>query len=503
MLKYLCRLLICFISIQLCVGGACASGLDEDCSNTPCTTPEGGDYGLYCKSYTEGPINTKKCAQCSRRPNGATFTGDSNSGDNCPWKMDCPNKEGFDHGTWKPDEPTITYSGTGDQPDCEYDQANITCENGYYLDTTDTPTCSPCTKPSNADYDGPGTINNNPNSCPWTMTCPVGTYFNEGQSACKSCDPHYEQLNSFIVTYDGTRYYYDVTQCTGKTYQICLYDGKGSSTPNCPNKYYETYGVRFYERVLPNREIDLLTLPKPLWSKDFLGYYYNDNTQIFDQNGSLTSSHNNFTLEPNYDNNTKILLKAKWGSSVKSFTFYLINEKDDENEIYRKTCQYGDSGPGFCTMDISDIVSQCAENNQSGYYINTESFTERNVKDSNDDVVGTIRGDGNGHITFIPPSNPDYTYPNTINILLSPGMTPELLLTCPQGHYCNACQKHKCPFGSTADSTGEISIEACVFNGTTKFKGKNSRFSLNDSNANTIPLSEKLKQKATQTTTNP
>ncbi len=174
-------LFIVLFAIQICIGCSYA-GQD---AGGPCTTSADCNPGLWCEEFTGGPTTFKQCSECQNHPAsisscekttvtdpGTCYYTDHGGTDqnSCPWKTICPNKSNFDHGIWTPKAPSVIYSGTGDQPDCEYDPENITCYAGYYRYDE---ACEQCNnKPTGASYLNGDEYNGmTTNECPWEITC--------------------------------------------------------------------------------------------------------------------------------------------------------------------------------------------------------------------------------------------------------------------------------------------------------------------------------------------
>ena len=104
-----------------------------------CESCPDGKYRAYddttqkytCVPCTNGPANMDDSSiKCGAENAWCQYTSNGGDADNCSWEMTCPlNKPGFEHGTWEPDSGTITYTGTGEAPQCTYtNPANITCD---------------------------------------------------------------------------------------------------------------------------------------------------------------------------------------------------------------------------------------------------------------------------------------------------------------------------------------------------------------------------------------
>lgn len=97
----------------------CAAKEYRDTTTTPYT----------CKECDNGPTDQSR-KECGAEGSACQYTGNNGDSANCKWTMTCPTKTGeeFPGGQWEPDEPSITYNGTGEPPSCTYNNTdNITC----------------------------------------------------------------------------------------------------------------------------------------------------------------------------------------------------------------------------------------------------------------------------------------------------------------------------------------------------------------------------------------
>lgn len=472
-------LFIVLFAIQICIGCSYAG---QDAAG-PCTTSADCNPGLWCEEYTNGPTTFKQCSECQNHPSevsecsktettnpGTCYYTDHGGTDqnSCPWTMNCPDKPNFGHGTWEPDEPTITYSGTGTAPECSYTdpETKVTCDDGYYFSTTDN-NCVQCDREQrpnnnnarNVAWTGPGLIDQK-FSCPWKATCTSGSIFNETSYNCTSCDSNYEYIGGdFEVHYDSSNYTYwqngtqiDAPQCVGKWYQVKFDKGtmSNATSPN-PNPIYEQYGEGFY--LNRNDTSNLVSSVDAITSsRNFSGYFYGDGanpTQIFDSYGALLQDVD-FKLTPSSYLNF-IKLTAQWSNQAREYSLII---KNGNSELFSKTCSSGD---GAC--DLSEILGAC---NTDGYKI---SETEKTYSH------GKLKR--NGDIVTFTPNNAQY--PSRIEINIT---NPNMIETCPSGYYCKSCKEKPCPYGSKTSSTGSTSVNECHYPAGTTFSDSRGNFNL-------------------------
>lgn len=325
--------------------------------------------------------------------------------------------------------------------------------------------CLNCSMPDSAafiygeEYQGMTT-----DTCPWTISCSTGFYFDDANLKCVECGQHYNAKDTTTCTISGTGENnitppYDgkctlADRCDGKVYKLTL---KRNSIITDDKTAYFKYDTGFSANS--TGPWNKTTLPasalqdnKPV--QTFVGYFDNkgdlvweERDQYFSSNGALTKPQADLAKLANKDN--EITLWAGWSFSPYHIYYY-----------------YDDAGG-------SQITQTCGEDKDySGSTCKTQEYQWDTPP------MGKLFTGYNC-----------YTNEEFSNLCTTPFYTPGDQIAppetddektryfvaqydaCPAGHYCTNGKTYNCPAGTTSDP-GAGSTTNCYMvrgNGGTKF----------------------------------
>lgn len=337
------------------------------------------------------------------------------------------------------------------------------CATGTYSGNTDK-TCKNCTKPSGAQWVD-NYLGQTTNSCPWTLTCNNGTYWN-GSTDCQACATNAIN-NSATVSGNGTNYpaTHSCTTCGNnaqanetKTKCECINTHYTMQSDNsCDPKVYKftlnknggTGGTNeFYYKYKTGVSLDKseytssVELTAPTKTKyNYAGYYteQTDGTQILSASTTYIYANN---ISNQFDNNIfggDTTLYAHW--TGKPYYIKYILDKDTDTVTTSQTCYYG--------SECQAIQKPTSYNwNKSGKtfaywscYNNTCNQTTINV----DTIISEPTTESTANPTYI---------------------LAGVWQSCKAGYYCSNNKENPCPAGSTTDG-GATSIYCCYMKGDT------------------------------------
>ncbi len=349
---------------------------------------------------------------------------------------------------------------------CGWSTSCTPCPQGKYNPGGDNATgCQTCYKPTNA------TFNNaqsglTDNSCPWTLTCAAGTYWNG--ATCASCGNNAistqqtisgtgntnmpaTQINNCTVcnTYeepnndktececrDKTHYHDDdYGYCVPNIYKITLdKNGGNGGTSVFYYKYNDSVSLNQNSGFSPNISITTPTKTK----HDFIGYYTDPNNgqRVIYSSTIKTSDLNRVTIQQ--DGAT---LYAHWEPLT-----YRISYKSaptDTNK-YDTTEQFGTQATAL-TFSATGLTAP------QGKLFNSWQCT----------------GCGNGQTTIKPGDEIQEPINVADNIILVANW-----VDCDAGYYCANNNQAACPAGSTSDARASAQTDCYMVGGTTKFCDK-------------------------------
>ena len=263
MLKHLSLFLL---FTTLCINGASATGTCTETTNN-C------EFGEWCEKQESTEGIAYVCSMCTNKPDSAEYTGRGTNAANCPWKMTCTNKPEFENGTWGPDSETITYTGTGEAPQCTYtNPAKVTCDTsggvcdmGYYFNGhICTEVASISNSGSTLTIHTPAPVQRYVSACTdenWVLdekyncnneqygTC-VPQSISCSQSVNTTACSDGELPNGDTANWDKNLHAYNFKTCRciyeqdiegtdetiiGKKQEICFYDEHGQTATDCDN----------------------------------------------------------------------------------------------------------------------------------------------------------------------------------------------------------------------------------------------------------------------------
>lgn len=335
--------------------------------------------------------------------------------------------------------------------------------------------CLNCSMPDSAafiygeEYQGMTT-----DTCPWTISCSTGFYFDDANLKCVECGQHYNAKDTTTCTISGTGENnitppYDgkctlADRCDGKVYKLILhsngapqipdpqpltkkgyfkYDGGGENTPG----FAEDSTSSYWTTQLPG---DLLYKNGPIYI--FLGFFnkapgVNQGANpYFSSNGRFNKNQSDLT--DLLDKNNEINLYAGWQRNP--YDIIYIYGNGETEQVY---CGKDNKG---CTTALGESATTApAGQTFTGVYkcyINYEDEKNRQPCQTPEYKVGD------------PIAEPPNDAEKTRYFVAQYG-------ACPAGHYCTNGDTQDCPAGTTSDP-GAGSATNCYMvrgDGGTKF----------------------------------
>ncbi len=303
--------------------------------------------------------------------------------------------------------------------------------------------------------------------CPWEITCPSDTRFNNGY--CTGCGTHYTN-QSFTVTYPGYANQNMVvptgaTDCEPKIYTITLQHNSPCNS-NQPNTlFYEKYGVGF---ALDKNALSwqptspIIASHIPTCNKQKVNFYNLNLMSFMNPDGSFIDFRN--VTPKTFESNSA--LTASW--SYKTYTvLYCSDEQCTTKWDTNKTCTYNTP----CTLhsDISNVNHSAHPGKVfKGWYCRNKN---------SDGSLSACAGSATDRILDEPGKDIFYEFDGDVpsNYILYPAYE-----TCSKGHYCTNGAKYDCPVGTTSDTGAKAKTECYYAGGTngTLFKDAHTDFYL-------------------------
>lgn len=377
---------------------------------------------------------------------------------------------------------------------CNYEEGGLfqedecsPCPVGYY-NSEQNSACVKCFPKVDDAFidDGGGTYTGyTTDSCPWTITCEAGQYWDGGETKCKSCGTFYTS-NGATVEGAGSEVVpsEDVGTCYGKTFTLKL--NKNTRLETIGNDVYADKDVQYeYLKGIKGKPLgdggggweivpiyDYIPVGQRHSNtvlKTFNGYASDnarcnsDTTKIFDKDGKFLPldavgdakfSRLNDLLPRDGDVSEEVQLYACWENNV-----ILISYSNGTESMGKKECMVqgvGNNDSFSCTVDRTP--------EKPGMVFMGYKCTYNNGKLCFPDEVDKLlkRGDE------IPP------------------VASEIYLTaqfkeCFAGYYCDSNGEHSCPEGTTSTRGAAKAKSDCYMvrgNAGTKFCSKDRCFTL-------------------------
>lgn len=382
-------------------------------------------------------------------------------------------------------------TGPGGVENCTF------CPVGTYSDIDDAMQtgfetgCKECTSPAGAQWverDSTGSLTGFvDDTCPWTLSCSAGTYFDSKNSKCAACGTHYQAKNpegECVVrgngkgdvsdgegAYENTCSFNDI--CTGLVYKVELNKNTNIESINTGNNVftysdsvvYAKYGAGFatsptgpsWGKVTPeNGGLMSIAVKK-------LNGYSTDRRCTSPIN--LANYLNNWGVlglpdQPAGNDQTDLVLYACWNNAKIILRHYL-----NADNFKDATCSFSDDDTEVKCVVSSEFTPYAAGGEFEGYkcsYISGSMELSCILTDSDKLFLP-------GDVLPLPAST----------IILRPQFS-----SCKPGYYCDANGVNKCPVGTTSDEGAE-SIAECYLNtgkgaNSTRFCDSNGCFYLPD-----------------------
>lgn len=347
---------------------------------------------------------------------------------------------------------------------CNYEAAGLfdeakcsPCPVGTYNSNSNSKCEGKCWLPTGGGYldDGQGTYTGYvTNSCPWTLKCEAGQYWDGGEKKCKSCGTFYAS-NGATVEGAGSEVVpsEDVGTCYGKTFTLTL--NKNTRLETIGNDVYADKDVQYeYLKGIKGKPLgdggggwEIV----PIYDYIPVGQRHSNTVlKTFNGYASNNASCNSDTTKI-LDKDGKFLpLDAVGDEKFSSLNALLPRDGDVSEEVQLYACWENNEilifySNGTGSMEQMECMVQGVGNNDR-----FSCKVDRTPEKSGMVFMGYKCTYNNGKLCF----------PDEVDKLLKrgdeiPPVASEIYLTaqfkeCSAGYYCDSNGEHSCPEGTTS-----------------------------------------------------